>query len=135
MVVTNTIVTRPSSNNILDHVVADAVIIDISSLCSTLKLPRLPKCIPKLLLTTDDWTNSFKSYLNSCDFRTLSPNHRTVAITENYTNLRRIHSSSRSVKARIRNSCCPWFNLEIWELSKASRILQKKGNAIIRISN
>lgn len=40
--------------------------------------------------------------------------------------LRQLQSNSRSVEIKVKNNCCPWFNLEIWELSRVSNKLYQR---------
>ncbi|KAL1403892.1 hypothetical protein pipiens_000876, partial [Culex pipiens pipiens] len=141
MAVTNSFVTRPSSNNILDHVVCsvanssrvsnytmDCDLSDHSYVLTVLKL----KMEQERRTLTKTWTNytavndEYRSFLQEYQLDLLVPNERLQAITERYALLTKKHTRTTTVEVKVKHNCCPWFNYDIWKLSNIKdKVLQK----------
>lgn len=141
MAVTNSFVTRPSSTNILDHVVCsvanssrvsnytmDCDLSDHSYVLTVLKL----KMEQERRTLTKTWTNytavndEYRSFLQEYQLDLLVPNERLQAITERYALLTKKHTRTTTVEVKVKHNCCPWFNYDIWKLSNIKdKVLQK----------
>lgn len=138
MIVSNTYITRPVSNNILDHVVCRADIsdritnytldCDLSDHCIVLThFKTTMEKISRTLLKT--WVNyrlvnaHFQSFLECYDFTSLTPNERLLAITQRYVELSEDFKKTYRVQVKLKANYCPWFNFDIWKLGKISNSL------------
>lgn len=141
MMVTNSNVTRPSSNNILDHVVCntelmnrvtnftiDCAFSDHSFILTDLNI-RIGRSKRRLTKTRTNFQAvdaDFRSFLENFDFSLLAPSERLASITGKYRDTVQRYSTTYSVDVMLKKDVCPWMNLDIWKLSKMRDNLLKR---------
>lgn len=74
-------------------------------------------------MNTQQVNSLFESFLESYDFEHLQPNERLLAITRHYKQLKDTFSTTISVKVKVKQNTCPWYNFDIWKLGKFSNNL------------
>lgn len=131
MVVTNTIVTRPLSNNILDHVISsvadaqritnftmDCPLSDHSYVLTELLLSnrRERKQLSKTWVNYNAVDSQFHRFLVTVDLSSRPVNERLQTITSRYAELVEENSRTTTVEVQVKNNCCPWYNFDIWKL-------------------
>lgn len=139
MFATNTNVTRPISNNILDHVVCseqlattavnETIEIDFSDHClivSTFKLssPIQTKSLSKNIVDHRRLNERFSSAINELP-DTLSASDKLLHVVDLYKTLLVQCTRTVSMQAKIKGNC-PWMNLDIWKLIRIKDKLLKK---------
>lgn len=138
MIVTNTHMTRPVSNNLLDHVITQTnhsecvenftIDCNLSDHCYILtqfstKIHKTSKTLNKRMVNHRLVNFNFQMFLQSFDFNSLNPNDRISLITDHYAHLVNRFSSTVSVNVKVKTTTCPWYNFDIWKLSKISNNL------------
>lgn len=138
MIVTNTHITRPASNNLLDHVITQSDISDriknYTIDCSlsdhryvltqfTTKMSKTSKTLTKTLVNHRLVNSDFQTFLQSSEFSSFDPNDRISLITDKYSQLVNKFSTTISVEVKVKPNTCPWYNFDIWKLSKISNNL------------
>lgn len=141
MIVTNTHVTRPSSSNILDHVVCQAdkseritnytINCSLSDHCYVLtkfnkKMRKEDRILTKTIVNYRHVNSNFQSFLQTTDFGSLQPQDRLQLITDRYSQLILSFSSTFSVRVKTKTNVCPWLNFDVWKLGKISNNLFQK---------
>ncbi|XP_055590354.1 uncharacterized protein LOC129742479 [Uranotaenia lowii] len=141
LAVSNNIVTRPASNNLLDHsivrindlrsIINCTFECDISDHRPVLTTYINKKALPEVKILSRRHTNrehlekDFIDFLRNADFRNQDPNARLNTITERYQQLLVKHTHVTTAVVRMRK-ICPWMTLEIWQLLKSrDKILRK----------
>ncbi|XP_055613435.1 uncharacterized protein LOC129759895 [Uranotaenia lowii] len=141
LAVSNNIVTRPASNNLLDHsivrindlrsIINCTFECDISDHRPVLTTYIIKKALPEVKILSRRHTNrehlekDFVDFLRNADFRNQDPNARLNTITERYQQLLVKHTHVTTAVVRMRK-ICPWMTLEIWQLLKSrDKILRK----------
>lgn len=138
MVVTNTYPTRPESNNLLDHVISHidsskhivnyTLDCDLSDHCYILTqfksaTGKLDRTLTKTLVNYRQVNSQFQMFLESYNFEALQPSDRLEEITNHYKQLKNTYSTTISVNVKVKQTCCPWYNYDIWKLGKISNNL------------
>lgn len=141
MVVTNTFVTRPLSNNILDHVISsvsdapritnftmECELSDHNYVLTELKLSnrRESKQLSKTRVNYNAVDSQFHQFLVSEDWTSRPVNARLQAITGKYAKLVEENSTTTTVEVKVKNNCCPWYNFDIWKLGNIRDSMLKK---------
>lgn len=140
MCVTNTVTTRPLSNNILDHVIArtddadhthnytiDCDLSDHSYILTQFKSP--PKLPHRVTLTKPktDYSSvkcEFEQFLQNTQWEVMEPNLRLATIANVYREIKHAHTTVVTVEAKLKKGDCPWFTLDVWVL------IQVRDNAL-----
>ena len=141
MVVTNTYCTRPVSDNILDHVVCLA---DISEQITNYTMDcnlsdhsyvmthfetsvnRVHQTLNKSIINHRQLSMHFQAFLETHDFSCLQPNEQLLAITSHFTRLKDSFTKKITVNVKMKKNVCPWFNFDIWKLSRISNNLYRR---------
>lgn len=125
--VTNTIPTRPVSNNILDHVICsesvncavnETIPTEISDHSMVLSTFNLAKAYEIRTLEKTIINNSRLNEAFQVDVRSIpqgSAEERLVYVINLYNTLKNRFSRKVSVKARIKGYC-PWMTFDLWKL-------------------
>ena len=142
LTVTNNQITRPSSSNILDHVVCsmdkfysihnDTIENDISDHCyimSTidLKAPAEKIKLKQRILNNSVIKSKFYSFCNTLD--TTDTLKALEIIVKYYNDLVKKYSKIVEVDVKLKNKKCLWFNFKIYKLSKIKSKIFKKSRA------
>lgn len=133
MIVTNNQVTRPASNNILDHVVCsmeesasltnytiDCPLSDHSyvlTVYSTKERQEI-RTLRKTLVNQRRVNEQFGAFLRSMQLDMLSVNERLVAVTDKYREILQGNTTELLAEVKVKNNCCPWYNYDMWKLGK-----------------
>jgi hypothetical protein len=136
----NTFVTRPASNNTLDHFVCnnddlenirnDTVYTDVSDhliVVSTLKVirPKEYRVLTRKLIDKVKLNVLFTNFLN--DFEcSHDVNNSITTITEVYHNLLEQCTKIKSENVNIKSKHCPWINYYVWQWIKLKHKYLKK---------
>lgn len=141
-ITTNIYATRPSSANILDHVVCkmnDANCIrndtlDLTELSDHIpiitslktKLKKEPFILTKKIINQSLLNQDFSIFLNGIDLIT-DPENTLQSIISTYNNL--LERYSRTVKkcVNLKGNSCPWMTFDLWTLRKI------KENYLLRV--
>uniref|UniRef100_A0A1W7R639 Putative tick transposon n=1 Tax=Aedes albopictus TaxID=7160 RepID=A0A1W7R639_AEDAL len=138
MLVTNTHVTRPTSSNILDHVVCHAETSERITNCTmdcnlsdhcyivthfNTKIEKCTRTLYKSVVNHRLLETHFLSFLETTDFSSMQPNDRLLAITSRYKQLKDSFSKTITVEVKVKKNVCPWYNLDIWKLGRISNNL------------
>lgn len=133
MAVSNTLVTRPSSNNVLDHVVCsigdsprvcnytiDCPLSDHSYVLTTFKMKfdRVKKTLSKTWTNYQAVDQQFKQFLQESNWGDLEPHDRLATLTARYRQLVGSNSKTTTVEVKLKSDCCPWYNFDVWKLGK-----------------
>lgn len=142
MLPTNTVVSRQSSNNILDHVVCstsmiedvfnETIFTDVSDhclICSSInmKCHTSESTLHKRIIDHSRLNELFeRSILNIP--QNLSVNERLNYVITHYNEI--LNDCSRLVTQRVKlKGSCPWMTLDLWKLIKIKdKLLKKKRN-------
>lgn len=140
---TNTFVTRPASNNILDHFVCkmddaelvrnDTIFSDISDhfpILSSIrfKTNRAQQLVHKHIIDHTKLRNDFNCYINSID--TVSDAELTLSnITSTYHSMLSNCTKIVTKNFNVKNNLCPWLTYDAWFLMKL------KSNYLKRVKN
>lgn len=141
MVVTNTYCTRPVSDNILDHVVCladiseqitnytmDCNLSDHSYVMTHFEtsVKRVHQTLTKSIINHRQISMHFQAFLETHDFSCLQPNEQLLAITSHFTRLKDSFTKKITVNVKMKKNVCPWFNFDIWKLSRISNNLYRR---------
>lgn len=129
--VSNTIITRPSINNVLDHVVCSVTdstrvsnyimpceLSDHSYVLTAFKL----KAGHQRKLLTNTWVNytlvdvEFHRFLENLNLNVLPVDECLQSVSDFYCQLIQTNSRTQTVEVKVKNDCCPWYNFNIWKL-------------------
>lgn len=141
--VTNTIATRPSSSNILDHficsssiaptIINETICTDISDhsmLLSSLgwQAERQPVVLKKAIVDHRRLNTMFSQVLENLP-RNLTANQKLSYITDKFNEIKNSVTRTVTVEARIKGHC-PWMSFELWHLMaiKDKLLKRKKKN-------
>lgn len=141
VIVTNTYVTRPSSCNLLDHVVSQVdnseritnytISCDLSDHCYVLtkfnsKMQKADRILTKTIVNYRQVNSNFQAFLQTTNFDAFPPQDRLTIITDRYSQLINLFSSTTSVSVKLKTNTCPWLTFDVWKLSKISNNLFQK---------
>lgn len=133
MIVTNNQVTRPASNNILDHVVCsieesanvanytiDCPLSDHSYVLTVYntKSRQETRTLRKSLVNQRQVNEQFESFLRGAQLDTLTVNERLMSVTEKYREILQANTTVLSAEVKVKNNCCPWYNYDMWKLGR-----------------
>ncbi|KAL1376335.1 hypothetical protein pipiens_016954 [Culex pipiens pipiens] len=139
--VSNTIITRPISNNLLDHVVcsiADSTRVsnytmpcELSDHSYVLTVFKL-KADHQRKVLTKTWVNyalvdaEFQRFLENFNQNSLPVDECLQSITGTFSQLIQANSRTRTVEVKVKNDCCPWYNFDIWKLGNIRDSILKR---------
>lgn len=145
----NTFVTRPISNNILDHLVCnndvlgrirnDTIFTDVSDhlpIVSSLEIygPKESVILTKQIIDRDKMNALFTQFLNNfvCGDNV---NDSISTITNTYSSILEQCTKIKSEQVNFKSKYCPWLNHYVWQWIKLKRKYRKKNRKVILITN
>lgn len=132
IICTNTFPTRPATFNILDHVLCsieetsrlrnDTIYSNVSDhnqIVSTIKLRSANEnvVLKKKIVNNSKLNRDFKNFIDN--LRNLDdPEYTMNLILTTYNVLLEKYTKTISKKVKLKNSHCPWMNLDLWTIIK-----------------
>lgn len=142
MVVTNTFITRPHSNNILDHAISrvedlnritnytiSCALSDHNYVLTSLK-PNVviirKRTLTKSITHYQVVDRQFSEFLTTYNWGNVSPDERLSLVAAKYVELRNTNTTIKTMHVRLKKDGCPWFSYDMKILCHARDTALKK---------